>query len=136
MNPEQLKNLLQQVKDDDLSINEAIEKLRHLPFEDIGFAKIDHHRHIRCGFPEVIYCPGKTDDQIVKIFQILAKKGNNVIATRAQPHVFEAVQNDCELKNPEALRYDTAARMVVLAQQKSERNYRVTCRTHARLAII
>ena len=120
MDPEQLKNLLQQVKNDNLSINEAIEKLRHLPFEDIGFAKIDHHRHIRCGFPEVIYCPGKTDEQIVKIFQILAKKGNNVIATRAEPHVFEAVQKNGELENPEALRYDTAARMLVLQQQQSE----------------
>ena len=120
MNPEQLKNLLQQVKDGDLGINDAVENLRHLPFEDIGFAKVDHHRQIRCGFPEVIYCPGKTDEQIVEIFQILAKKGNNVIASRAEAHVFEAVKNNSELQNPENLRYDVTARMVVLAQQASE----------------
>jgi NCAIR mutase (PurE)-related protein len=119
MNPEQLKNLLQQVKDGDLDINDAIEKLRHLPFEDIGFAKVDHHRQIRCGFPEVIYCPGKTDAQIAEIFQILAKKGNNVIASRAEEHVFKAIQKSCELENPAALRYDPTARMVVLAQQTS-----------------
>ena len=77
MNPEQLKELLEQVKDDSVSINDAIEKLRHLPFEDIGFAKVDHHRQIRCGFPEVIYCPGKTDEQIVQIFELLAKKGKS-----------------------------------------------------------
>jgi hypothetical protein len=120
MNPEQLKNLLQQVKDGDLDINEAIEKLRHLPFEDIGFARVDHHRHIRCGFPEVIYCPGKTDAQIVEIFQLLAEKGNNVIASRAEEHVFKAIQQNCELQNPANLRYDTTARMVVLAQEVSE----------------
>ena len=53
-----------------------MEKLAALPFEDLGFACIDHHRQIRCGFPEVIYCPGKTTEQIVKIFSSLAKKGN------------------------------------------------------------
>lgn len=120
MNPEQLKKLLQQVKDQQIPIDEAIEKLRHLPFEDIGFAKVDHHRHIRCGFPEVIYCPGKTDEQIVEIFRILAKRGNNVIASRAEEHVFEAIKTNAKLQNPKALRYDPAARMVVLVQQENE----------------
>lgn len=120
MNPEQLKNLLEQVKDSQISIDEAIEKLRHLPFEDIGFAKVDHHRQIRCGFPEVIYCPGKTDAQIVEIFQLLAKNGNNVIATRAESHVFDAIQKHNSLKNLDGLRYESVARMVVLEQEKPE----------------
>jgi NCAIR mutase (PurE)-related protein len=120
MNPIDLKNLLQQVKDGDLDINDAIEKLRHLPFEDLGFARVDHHRHIRCGFPEVIYCPGKTDAQIVEIFQLLAEKGNNVIASRADEHVFKAIQKNAKLENAAKLRYDSTARMVVLAQQASE----------------
>jgi NCAIR mutase (PurE)-related protein len=120
MNPEQLKELLGQVKDDSVSINDAIKKLRHLPFEDIGFAKVDHHRQIRCGFPEVIYCPGKTDEQIVEIFRLLAKKDNNVLATRAEPHVFDAIQKNDALKKLDRLRYESAARMVILERTKAE----------------
>ena len=84
MNIEAIQNLLSDVKNNVISIDEATEQLRHLPFEDIGFAKIDHHRQIRCGFPEVIFCPGKTTSQIVDIFDKLAAKGNNVIASRAE----------------------------------------------------
>jgi len=98
-----------------MSVEEAIEKLRHLPFEDLGFAHIDHHRQIRRGFPEVIYCPGKTTEQIVKIFANLAEKGNNVLATRAEEHVFEAL-SETE-KFPQA-RYEKMAKAVVLEQKK------------------
>ena len=91
MQTEDLQKLLEQVKAGDVTIDEAVEKLRHLPFEDLGFACIDHHRQIRCGFPEVIYCPGKTVEQITTIFTKLAEKGNNVLATRAEPNVFEAL---------------------------------------------
>ena len=120
MNPEQLENLLQQVKSEEISIHDAAEKLRHLPFEDIGFARVDHHRHIRCGFPEVIYCPGKTDDQIVEIFGLLAAKGNNVIATRGEEHTFDAMKASSNLSTYEGLRYEQAARMIVLQQKESE----------------
>ena len=92
-------------------------KLRHLPFEDLGFAHIDHHRQIRCGFPEVIFCPGKTADQIVKIFSNLAEKGNNVLATRAEENIFEALVK--EKKFPQA-RYERQARAIVLEQKKLE----------------
>ena len=59
MQTEQLQKVLEQVKNGEITIDKAIEELRHLPFEDLGFAHIDHHRQIRCGLPEVIYCPGK-----------------------------------------------------------------------------
>ncbi len=91
--------------------------MRLLPFEDLGFACIDHHRQIRCGFPEVIYCPGKTTEQIVKIFANLAEKGNNVLATRAEEEVFEALVK--EKKFPQA-RYEKLARAIVLEQKKIE----------------
>ncbi|MHC4564050.1 MAG: hypothetical protein ACYS8X_14930 [Planctomycetota bacterium] len=68
-----------------------MDRLRHLPFEDLGFARIDHHRQLRRGFPEVIFCPSKTTEQIIGIFESLAEKGNNVLATRAKPEVFEAL---------------------------------------------
>jgi NCAIR mutase (PurE)-related protein len=98
-----------------MSIEQAIEKLRLLPFEDLGFARVDHHRQIRQGFPEVIFCPGKTTEQIIKIFESLAAKGNNVLATRAEPYVFEALANT--EKFPKA-RYEKSARAIVLEQKK------------------
>ena len=81
----------------------------------MGFACIDHHRQIRRGFPEVIYCPGKTTEQIIKIFSALAEKGNNVLATRAEEDVFEALAKT--KKFPQA-RYEKSARAIVLEQKK------------------
>ncbi|MHC4624552.1 MAG: nickel pincer cofactor biosynthesis protein LarB [Planctomycetota bacterium] len=115
MQAEQLRELLEQVKGGDASVEEAIERLRHMPFEDLGFAHVDHHRQIRRGFPEVIYCPGKTTEQVVKIFESLAEKGNNVLATRAERHVFEALA--ASKKFPKA-RYDESARAIVLEQKE------------------
>ncbi len=106
---------MQLVKKGGLTVDEAVEKLRHLPYEDLGFARIDHHRHIRQGFPEVIYCPGKTTEQIVKIFSALASKGNNVLATRAGEGVFEAITKSGRF--PTA-RYEKSARAIVLEQKK------------------
>jgi len=107
--------LLKQVKNGSLGIEEAVEKLRHLPFEDLGFARVDHHRQIRQGFPEVIYCPNKTTEQIIKIFASLAKKGNNVLATRAQPEVYKEL---VKTKKFPKLRYENLAKVIVLEQKK------------------
>jgi NCAIR mutase (PurE)-related protein len=108
---------LEQVKNGEVDIGEAVERLRHLPFEDLGFACIDHHRQIRRGFPEVIYCPGKTIDQIVKIFESLAEKGNNVLATRAEEDVFEAL---AKTKKFPTVRYERQAKAIVLKQKEIE----------------
>jgi NCAIR mutase (PurE)-related protein len=107
-----LKKLLEQIKTGDIGIEDAVEKLRHLPFENLGFARIDHHRQIRTGFPEVIYCPGKTTEQIVKIFENLARRGNNVLATRAGKEIFDAVSSKFK-----AARYEQSARAIVLYQK-------------------
>jgi hypothetical protein len=107
--------LLQQVKRGKIDINQAVEKLRHLPFEDLGFAHLDHHRQLRCGFPEVIYCPGKTTEQIVKIFSNLAEKGNNILATRAEEIVYKAL---AKTKKFPKVRYEKAAKAIVLEQKK------------------
>jgi NCAIR mutase (PurE)-related protein len=98
-----------------LSIDQAVEKLRHLPFEELGFACLDHHRQIRRGFPEVIFCPGKTTEHIIKIFESLAAKGNNVLATRAVLDVFEALEQT--KKFPKA-RYNKLARTITLEQKE------------------
>jgi len=99
-------------------VGEAVEKLQHLPFEDLGFACIDHHRQLRRGFCEVIYCPGKTAEQIVEIFSSLAEKGDNVLATRATEEVFEALS--ATNRFPKA-RYERQARAIVLEQKPIER---------------
>lgn len=117
MNVENLRELLKKVKTGKVSTEQAMEELRHLPFEDLGFANVDHHRHLRCGSPEVIYCPGKTTKQIVTIFAALAKRGNNVLATRAGEDVYKAVKASARYKG---LVYDKAARAIVLTQQKSK----------------
>ena len=89
----------------------AVEQLRQLPFEDLGFASIDHHRTIRCGFPEVIFCPGKTTEQIAEIFARLAATGGNVLATRAEEAAYEAVAE----RFPQA-QYNACARAITLRQ--------------------
>ncbi|MCK5272643.1 MAG: 1-(5-phosphoribosyl)-5-amino-4-imidazole-carboxylate carboxylase, partial [Sedimentisphaerales bacterium] len=76
-----LKQLLEDVKTGDATVETALKKLRSLPFESLEYAHLDHHRAIRCGMPEVIYCPGKTTEQIVEIFSRLAQQKNNVLAT-------------------------------------------------------
>jgi len=92
MNPEAIKQLLESVRAGEIDVDEAIRRLRRLPFESLGFATVDHHRAIRCGFAEVIYCPGKTPEQVGEIFTKLAASGGGVLATRATREQVEAVK--------------------------------------------
>jgi NCAIR mutase (PurE)-related protein len=91
MDEKSLKELLESVRKGQVGVEQALAQLRHMPFEDVGFARVDHHRAIRCGFPEVIFCPGKTTDQVLSIFRCLAERGGNVLATRADRQVYETV---------------------------------------------
>jgi len=91
MDQSALRKLLEQVRDSQLSPEEAVTRLRHLPFEDLGFAKIDHHRPLRVGMPEVIYSEGKTPEQVAEIFVRMAERTDNVLATRANREKFDAV---------------------------------------------
>ncbi|HAR62834.1 MAG: nickel pincer cofactor biosynthesis protein LarB [Candidatus Margulisiibacteriota bacterium] len=84
-----LSELLNKYKDDKLSFEETLAILKKVPFEDIGFAKVDHHRSLRKGFPEVIYCPGKTPEQIKAIIEKMLPYSENVLATRATNDVYE-----------------------------------------------
>jgi len=83
--------LLEEVRAGRLGVDTAVERLRRLPFEDLGFAKVDHHRQLRGGAPETVYCPGKTPAQVVAIVERLAAHHANVLATRADPGVAAAV---------------------------------------------
>ena len=91
MNAEALKKLFDQVSKGKLTPDEAVDRLRHLPFEDLGFAKLDHHRALRQGMPEVIFAQGKTPNQVAEIFQRLAAHAGNVLATRATEEQYAAV---------------------------------------------
>ena len=91
MEESRLKRLLERVAAGKLDPAEAVERLRTLPFEDLGFAKVDHHRAIRRGFPEVIFCEGKSAAEIVKIAKNVASRGSNLLATRCAPEVFRKI---------------------------------------------
>ncbi len=117
MEIEQLKQLLERLQKSEITVDQAIEKLRHLPFEDLGFACLDHHRQIRRGFPEVIYCAGKSTEHIIEIFSALAEKGNNVLATRAEEDIFEALAKTNKFPNA---RYEKLAKAIVLEQKQIE----------------
>ena len=113
MTKQTLRKLLESVRKGEQSIDEAITRLRAMPFEDIGFAKIDHHRSIRCGFPEVIYCEGKSADQVAAIFDRCAEAGGNILATRASRDVYDVVARTY----PKA-EYNETARSITLRQQE------------------
>ncbi len=92
MNSEALQQLLKSVAAGETSVAQAVQRLRSLPFEQIECASLDHHRALRCGHPEVIFCPGKTADQVVQIAQRLAAAGSPVLATRASQEQIAAVR--------------------------------------------
>ena len=91
MDPRDLRNLLEEVREGRLSPAEAAERLKSLPFEDLGFAKLDHHRALRRGFGEVVYGGGKTDEQAVAIVERIASRGQSVLVTRTHAGVRDAL---------------------------------------------
>ena len=116
MDTRRLLELLDAVRAGDVSPRDAADRLRHLPFEDLGFAKIDHHRTLRCGFPEVVLCQGKTVAQVAAIVDRLAQREGPVLATRAGPEVYEAVRAD----HPEAVYHESARAVVVQGTEAPE----------------
>ncbi|ABO48698.1 conserved hypothetical protein [Desulforamulus reducens MI-1] len=109
MGPEELRKLLESVRTRDTSIEEAINKLKMLPYDDLGYAKIDYHRHLRKGFPEVIFCQGKTVEQVAEIFKRLSRASDtNIIGTRASEEMFQAVK-----KHVPGAEYDAMSKMLM-----------------------
>ncbi len=106
-----IETLLNEVREGRTGVAEALEQLRRLPFEDLGFAKVDHHRSLRTGMPEVIFAESKTPAQVATIFAHMAKAGGNVLATRASREVYEAVHG----AEPRAEFHETA-RAITLMQ--------------------
>lgn len=113
MNPETLKELLRKVKKSEISVSKAMQRLKSLPFEDIGFARVDTHRAIRKGFPEVVFCPGKSPEQVREIMEKVLEHSQYAIATRASREVYETVAERIT-----GCRYHETARVMVVDRRK------------------
>jgi NCAIR mutase (PurE)-related protein len=109
MDSDRIRDLLEQVRSGKASVEDAFARLKDLPYEDLGFARLDTHRSMRKGYPEVIFCPGKTTGQIVEIFERLARHEGRVMAARASAEVADAIAG----KFPQAV-YHASARIVTL----------------------
>lgn len=115
METDNLKKLLEDVRNGKMEIGDAMKALSTLPFEDIGYAKVDHHRALRTGCPEVIFCAGKTSEQIKGIVsRMMAHDDSNILATRASREAFEAVREAAG----ESAEYYEAARCVFVKRRE------------------
>ena len=115
MDRERIKRLLEDVKAGKVDVTEAIRLLKSLPYEDLGFAKIDTHRELRTGYPEVIFCKGKTLEQIVKIIERLSPANKFIMATKADKKVYEAIRK----VRTDAV-YHEMARTVLIGQRQGK----------------
>jgi pyridinium-3,5-biscarboxylic acid mononucleotide synthase len=99
MDQSAIQQLLESVRGGNVSVPQALKRLRHLPFEDLGFAKLDHHRNIRQGFAEVVYARGKTPRQVAEIVGRMLRPASkhNILITRASPAIFRAVRRQTKL---------------------------------------
>ena len=115
MEIEKLRILLEQVKGGEIAVDDALQSLRTLPFEDLGFSKIDHHRQLRTGFPEVIFCQGKTVEHVKQISERILAAGHPLLATRATADMYKAVKE----VQPTA-RYNELGRTITVSQSEED----------------
>lgn len=117
MNEKRLREILLGIRENRVGIDDGVAALKKLPFDDLGFAKVDSHRELRRGFPEVVYCAGKTTEQIAAIVRNLAEKADhNILATRAGREVYEAVA--AAVADTE---YHDIARLVIIRRGNQEK---------------
>ena len=115
MNIKDIEKLLTDVKNGHTSVDDALTTLKDFPYTDLGFAKIDHHREVRTGYPEIVYCAGKTIEQVKEIFRVMTLRENNIIGTRASQEMFDAVKEII----PDAV-YHQVARIISVQRKKQE----------------
>lgn len=113
MDREKFRELLEDIRAGKIGIEDGLKALKSLPYEDMGFAKIDTHRHLRAGFPEVVFCKGKTMEQLAKIVATLSQENGYVMATKADEEAYEAIKQVRE----DAVYHETA-RIVIAGQGK------------------
>lgn len=120
MYEQKIRKIMSNIANKRLKIDDALEKLKFLPYEDLGFAKIDHHRALRKGFPEVVFCQNKTKKQVVAIVKRLAGKNSDVIATRASEEMFKEVQK--QVKNA---KYNKISKTIVISRNKTKKTGKI-----------
>jgi NCAIR mutase (PurE)-related protein len=114
MDSKKLQQILNALKEGNLSVEEAVRKLKHLPYEDISFAKVDHHRHLRQGVPEVIFAAGKTEEQVITIAKAMYKKSRSFLISKATKKMYSA------LKIKGAV-FHTASGMISIGEEKRKK---------------
>jgi hypothetical protein len=115
MNQDELRKLLKELRAQKISVAEAVRRIRIEPYEEISCARVDHHRGVRCGFPEVIFCQGKRPADVAEIARAILKRANICLATRADRSAFEAIQGVFP-----AAEYHEMARCVTAIKVKPE----------------
>src|SRR3989344_5939407 len=117
MHEQEVRKIMDGVRSKKINIEEAIRNLKFMPFEDLGFAKIDHHRALRKGFPEVVFCQNKTVKQVVEIVKRLAKDDSTILATRATEDMFRQIKK--YIKNA---RYNTESKTIIVNKKNKMKN--------------
>ena len=120
MHEQKIKKLMQKLKSNKIKVDDAIKELKFLPFEDLGFAKIDYHRALRKGFPEVVFCQNKTTEQAAEIIKRLAKNNSTVLATRATQEMFNEVKK--YIKNA---KYNEISKTIIINKNKQSKKGRI-----------
>lgn len=120
MDQSYLQNILNQVAERKIDIQEAMNRLKDLPFQDIGFANIDQHRNIRTGYPETVYCEGKTSEQVAAIIDKMKENNSGILCTRASEEVYEKVREII----PDAA-YHPAARIIAVKKNAENRSEKI-----------
>lgn len=116
MNEQGLKKLLESLSKGEINVDQALKNLKDFEYKDLDFAKIDNHRSIRTGYPEVIFCQGKTPEQVASIIKYMNTRDHNILGTRASSEVFEKVKQEC----PEA-EYNPMARTIIVRKTETEK---------------
>ncbi|NHJ32491.1 MAG: nickel pincer cofactor biosynthesis protein LarB [Asgard group archaeon] len=124
MDEKHLESLLKDFKEGKIQLEKVLERLKELPFEDLGYAKVDHHRALRKGFPEVVYCPSKTLDQIIGIFKSLIDRNENILLTRATEEIYNELK-----KIDKNVQFNHQARIVFVERKPRKKvgNLLVVC---------
>jgi NCAIR mutase (PurE)-related protein len=115
MKPDDIKAIIKGVSDGKFTVDAAMKRIGTLTFEDLKFAKPDHHRAIRTGIPEVIFAPGKTDEQIIKIFASMKKAGSDILITRVDKRIYQKLR-----RKHAGIKYSEIARIIYRPKRKKE----------------
>ena len=120
MHETKIKEIVLDLSNKKISVEQALKKLKFLPFEDLGFAKIDHHRALRKGFPEVVFCQNKTKEQVVGIVRKLALRNSIVIATRATEEMFKQVK-----RYVKDTQYNKMSKTIIINKNKKQKKGKI-----------